>query len=186
MKLTFKSALVAGLLAVAALGTTAGTAQANTYQRNVQVIDLQTGNCLDSGGNGIVHTQGCNGGAYQRWNVLSYAGDVNNYYSRVQIQSVQNGQCLRVYHASGIAATVSSCDAGTLEDQWNMTWVGNTAGNPSNSFEFFNQGRSGSSPITATCLDAGQSRLLFQYDPQAGNTTCPNHGNRWQIWSMVP
>ncbi|MEV0407071.1 ricin-type beta-trefoil lectin domain protein [Actinoallomurus sp. NPDC050550] len=163
----------------------ATAAHANTYQYNVRIVNLQTGNCLDAG-TSQVHTQACNGGDYQRWNVTSYDSDVNNYYGRVQIQSVHDKRCLRMYHSGGgIAVVVGSCDSRAVEDQWHITWVGNHAQNPNNSWQFFNVGGTGANPWAATCLDSGQSRLAFQYNPNQGLAWCPDALNRYQIWAMT-
>ncbi|MFG3117488.1 RICIN domain-containing protein [Streptomyces sp. NPDC048197] len=186
MKTKIKSALTAAVVATIALAASTGTAHANTYQRNVQLINHHTGLCLQGGGaNVAVGLGSCNGSSNQRWNVLSYDSDVNNYYARVQIQSVATGQCMRWNHytagdgQSWDQLRTGSCDYTKPDDQWNLTWVGNTAPNPGNSFQFFNPYGVSNDPA---CLDAGQGSLMFGYG--RGTVTCPWHTDDWQIWSM--
>ncbi|WP_265566174.1 RICIN domain-containing protein [Streptomyces hygroscopicus] len=197
MKQKLRTAVAAGVMTVGSLAGTlalSGTAHAETYQRNVQLQDLQDQgvDCLDSNYNGSLYILPCNGGSFQRWNVTSYAPDVNNYYSRVQIQNVRTGRCLRVqfFAGNGYEAKTDSCDASNYRDQWNMTWVGNTPGNPSNSFQFLNWQPSG--PLSGRsefdfCLDRGQAGHAnnMVFDIGQFRKTCDNHSNKWQIWSMV-
>ncbi|GAA2710383.1 MULTISPECIES: hypothetical protein [Streptomyces] len=185
MKTRIKSALGAAVVTTIAMVVSTGTAHANTYQRNVQLINHHTHWCLEGGGaNAGVRTAPCNGSSYQRWNVLSYDSDVDNYYARVQVQSAATGQCMRwdhypVWNGSWDQLRTNSCDYRNPDDQWNLTWVGNTAPNPSNSFQFFNPRGVINDPA---CLDAGQNSLMYGYG--RGTVTCPWHTDDWQIWSM--
>ncbi|GAA1926850.1 RICIN domain-containing protein [Streptantibioticus ferralitis] len=204
MKFNLKSAVGAGVLALgsmAGLLATAGTAQANTYQYSVQLKDQNDGQCLDSNNSGDLYVLNCNGGNYQRWDVTSYAGNVGNYYDRVQIRNRQTGRCLRVdrmhmaldpvwsnWHYVG---KTGSCDYQDWHDQWNLTWVGNTNPNP-NSYQFANYQQNSDSP-KILCLDRGQAghwnNMLYDLGaPSWNNTasyTCSNHSNTYQTWSMV-
>ncbi|SHN29730.1 ricin-type beta-trefoil lectin domain protein [Streptomyces yunnanensis] len=199
MNLKVRSALVAGMLAAATVAGTAGTAQANTYQYNVMLQDYATGYCLDSNG-GDVYTNPCQpGNPWQRWNVVSYDGSVGGYYDRVQIVHRKEGNCLRVQWSHSIsdpsgwfATRAAGCNSSDYHDQWNMTWVGNSSGNPRNSWQFANY-QADSNLNEVLCLDRGQdghyNQLLWdQGHPQGApvaRTTCYNHTNRYQMWNMV-
>ena len=71
-------------------------------------------------------------------------------------------------------------------DQWNMTWVGNVSGNPSNSVQFYNQYNYFTGVVNASdysCLDAGQSNFPYGYN--YSNSYCPDNTNPYQIWALL-
>ncbi|MEU7168593.1 hypothetical protein AB0A70_28770 [Streptomyces morookaense] len=167
------------------LGT--GTAQANTHLVGTQLIVSGGGPlCLDSNAHGSVYVGVCNGGPFQRWNVTSYDSDVNNYYSRVQIQDVATKLCLRIHadhhwYGDRLVLKTDSCDYRNVEDQWNMTWVGNVAGNPSNGVQFFNKTVT-NKHIAGECL-TNTTGLLDKVDRLSnGMPTCQDPRNQYQVW----
>ena|SRR6266545_2071797 len=77
---------VSVLAGIAALATFVALIP-STAQANVRVYkNLATSFCLDSNAAGSVYTHGCNGGAFQRWNVTGG--------SAVQLKNVRTGRCL--------------------------------------------------------------------------------------------
>ncbi|QHC23418.1 hypothetical protein [Streptomyces sp. GS7] len=202
MNIKVRSALATGALVAAALVGTTGTANANTYQYNVMLQDYATGRCLDSNG-GDVYTNPCQpGNPFQRWNVVSYEGNVGGYYDRVQVVHRKSGNCLRAqrYHSSvpwgaqdWVATRGAGCSWTDYHQQRNLTWVGNTPGNPRSSWQFANHQNGPDGDGHVYCLDGGQdghvNQLLWdQGNPQGApvaQTTCYNHTNRYQMWNMV-
>ncbi|MEV6674722.1 hypothetical protein [Streptomyces sp. NPDC051162] len=171
--------------ALAASLVIAAPAQADTYQIGVQVKNQHTGKCLDSNNHGDVYVINCNGGAFQKWNVTSWASDVDHYYSRVQLKDVATNRCLYLnYNSNGFSTHTASCAMEKLGDEWNLTWVGNSNPNP-NSFQFAARTDSSGNPAYGPyrCLDAGQSNVV--YPLPKSTVTCDNHQNNWQIWSML-
>lgn len=186
-KRTVAMATAALALAGGATLTTAGSAQANTYLYNTQLIVSGGGLCLDSNSSGSVYLGACNGGQYQRWNVTSYNNDVDNYYSQVQIKDVATGRCLRVHPVSHWGATVlvvktDSCDYQNPEDQWNMTWVGNRSGNPSNGVQFFNQETGNAYGVYGGCLANTDGYLVPVKTYGNGYPVCQDQTSQIQIW----
>ncbi|MFC1430257.1 ricin-type beta-trefoil lectin domain protein [Streptacidiphilus sp. N1-3] len=174
-------------LAGGATLTTAGSAQANTYLYNTQLIVSGGGLCLDSNSSGAVYLGACNNGNYQRWNVTSYNNDVANYYSQVQIKDVATGLCLRVHPVGSLGLTslvvkTDSCDSQNPQDQWNMTWVGNLSGNPSNGVQFLNKETGNANGVYGVCL-ANTNGLLIPIKTRGnGYPVCQYQNDPIEIW----
>lgn len=174
-------------LAGGATLTTAGSAQANTYLYNTQLIVSGGGLCLDSNSGGSVYLGACNGGQYQRWNVTSYANDVASYYSQVQIKDVATGLCLRVHPAgswglTSLVVKTDSCDFQNAQDQWNMTWVGNQSGNPANGVQFFNKETGNANGVHGVCLANTNGYLLPVKTRGNGYPVCQYQDDQIEIW----
>ena len=90
-------------------------------------------------------------------------------------------------------ARTGSCDSGDWHDQWDPTWVGNTAPNQPNSWQFANYQQNGDGP-KILCLDRGQqghwNNMVFDLGAPAATGgaarhTCNNRTNNYQIWTMA-
>ena len=182
MKLKFKTAaraaVAAGIMAAASLtGMTA--AHATTDQLYVEIINHEHTNiCLNiSGGLSVCNSSD----PTLRFDVVSWASDVNGYYSRVVLEAAHNtSECLTWTYSDGDQLRLLPCN-GSASQHWDMTWVGNGNGNPSNSFQFYNPSTPSSNGGPG-CLDEGQSNVMYN-DP--GPAYCTNPANKYQIWSMV-
>jgi hypothetical protein len=154
---------LAGGLAALALATatafgTGGSAQAAGTTYDVQLKHGENvGFCLDSNYGGSVYILPCNGGNYQRWNVVSD----NSYY---QLQDNQTGLCL--FGGTGTPVT-QPCNSPTAEQ--NFQWV-NALGRDGGA-EFWD-------PFGGRCLDSNDSSVYF-----TGPNCNPYNG--YQTWQLV-
>jgi len=172
---TLIASVAAALAAMIAAPT---AAHANNYFYGKYLVNAQTGNCLDVASNGSLRMVDCFSATHPRWNILSYASDVNNYYSRVQVQNADIGNCLSVamkWAPLSFWVSDSGCDAGAGRDQWDLTWVGNTSPNASNSWQLFNAD-------FGQCLDSGQQgNWVYDYHAD-GYNYCPWKTDQYQVW----
>jgi hypothetical protein len=150
------------LATVTALGT-GGSAQAAGTMYDVQLKHGEnTGFCLDSNYSGSVYILPCNGGNYQRWNVVSTSN--NNY----QLQDNQTGLCLYAnWNWGTIVPITQGCNSGDADQ--NFQWV-NALGRDGG-VEFFGSHRQ-------SCLDSNDSSVYF-----TGPNCNPYNG--YQTWQLV-
>lgn len=111
---------MAGALAGAAiaLAGTMGVASAAPAADPVETyMNNKTGWCLDYNSRENVHSQGCNGGDWQRWRVHTWADGTKRF------QNVATGVCLARDKMSDSVYGAQTCDSSEVQS-WRVTHVG--------------------------------------------------------------
>ena len=134
--------VLAGIAALAAfLALMPSTAQAK-----VRVYkNLATSFCLDSNATGRVYTHGCNGGAFQRWNVTGG--------NAVQLKNVRTGRCLDSNTARRVYTL--RCNGGSFQ-RWRPIY--NAGGT-----------RTFKNVATGVCVDSNTARRVYTHGCNGGS-----------------
>lgn len=102
--------------AIALAGTTGVASAAPAADPVETYMNNKTGWCLDYNSRDNVHSQGCNGGAWQQWRVHTWADGTKRF------QNVATGVCLTRDNMSYSVYGAQTCNSST-EQSWRVDHV---------------------------------------------------------------
>ncbi len=123
------------------------------YLYPIKLQNDATGRCLDSNAEGRVYTLACNGGSFQKWNMV-LVPNTSNFY---EMKNVATGRCLDSNEQGNVYAI--ACNGGPYQ-KWIVTLRTNGR-------------RSISNRATGRLLDSNAQGNVY---------TLPSNLSRYQLW----